>query len=153
MAFCFSSSTMPSMCQAKFWLQFREESQKNLRILLYFANLRDGTGYCLNLAIPEKKFLEIWQALVHFFLPNFMINRPMKFYSNSVFLGLHFIHYVFGHNLVEIISISAFNSSIVFVLFQLCQSFFFQSFISPIFYGFQLSHTLFLLDLHFFVSN
>lgn len=89
-------------------------------------------------------------ALVHFFHQIFMINLQMKFHSNSVFLGLHFIHYVFGHSLVQIISISAFNSSIVFFLFQFCRSFFFQSFISSIFYGFQLSCILFLLDFHFF---
>jgi hypothetical protein len=53
--------------EAKFWLQVREKSQKKLRILLYFANLLDGTGYCLNLLIPEKKILEIWQLWCIFF--------------------------------------------------------------------------------------
>jgi len=52
--------------EAKFWLQVREKSQKNSRILLYFANLLDGTGYCLNLAIPEKKIPRNLAALVHF---------------------------------------------------------------------------------------
>ncbi len=137
------------MSEAKFWLQVREESQNNLRILLHFANLLDVTGYCLNLAIPGKIFLEIWQLWCIFFT-KFHDKSPNETSCNSVFLGLHFIHYTCWHNLVQIIYVSAFNSSIVFFLFQLCQSLFFQSFISSIFYGFQLSYILFSLDLHFF---
>jgi hypothetical protein len=44
---------------SQIWLQLREESKKNLRILLYFDHLVGPTS-CLNMAISEKNFLEIW---------------------------------------------------------------------------------------------
>jgi hypothetical protein len=62
---------MPSMCQRQNFGYRSERKDKRIyefcHILPYFANLLDGTGYCLNLVIPQKKFLEIWQLWCIFF--------------------------------------------------------------------------------------